>query len=394
MTSSSSPQRRSAATPGAWITWVETVSLGNVARSTTQHPVALAGQQHRGRRAGAAGADDDRVVGRWPCRDLRTRRCLTMRPTGRGIGEVPYSAAGFVPGGVRGGLGPAAQAELGEDVADVVLDGLAADVEALGDLGVGQAVAEQVEHLGLALGQQAAARAWLTRCGRRASAAARRRRRRGGPPRAARTPRARRAPRPSPPRAARRRGRWRARAGSGRPPSASAPARSRRAPRAGTPADRRRRRPGTPAPGQRGGGQRGSGSAVHARAQASQLHRRPHRPSSMSPAARWTSTSSASSGAAAALVRSISVERPLEHVGGQRRLAAREVDRGDGRAASTDAAIEAVEQLLGLLEPALADAQVGQADERAAAQRPCGRVPRAAPPRSAPRRPRATARRR
>ena len=40
----------------------------------------------------------------------------------------------------------------------MVLDGLAADVEALGDLGVGQPVAEEVEHLGLALGQQAARR--------------------------------------------------------------------------------------------------------------------------------------------------------------------------------------------------------------------------------------------
>jgi hypothetical protein len=35
-TSSSSPQLRRAATPGAWIRWVETVSLGNVARSTTR----------------------------------------------------------------------------------------------------------------------------------------------------------------------------------------------------------------------------------------------------------------------------------------------------------------------------------------------------------------------
>ena len=41
MTSSSSPHRWSAATPGAWITWVERVSLGNVARSTasTRYPL-------------------------------------------------------------------------------------------------------------------------------------------------------------------------------------------------------------------------------------------------------------------------------------------------------------------------------------------------------------------
>ena len=29
------PQRLSASTPGAWMKWVETVSLGNVDRSTT-----------------------------------------------------------------------------------------------------------------------------------------------------------------------------------------------------------------------------------------------------------------------------------------------------------------------------------------------------------------------
>jgi hypothetical protein len=30
---SSSPQRRSASTPGGWTQWLETVSLGNVTRS-------------------------------------------------------------------------------------------------------------------------------------------------------------------------------------------------------------------------------------------------------------------------------------------------------------------------------------------------------------------------
>ena len=34
LTASSSPHRCSAATPGAWRTWVERVSLGKVARST------------------------------------------------------------------------------------------------------------------------------------------------------------------------------------------------------------------------------------------------------------------------------------------------------------------------------------------------------------------------
>jgi hypothetical protein len=35
VTCSSSPHRRSASTPGGWMKWVDTVSLGNVARSTT-----------------------------------------------------------------------------------------------------------------------------------------------------------------------------------------------------------------------------------------------------------------------------------------------------------------------------------------------------------------------
>ena len=48
-------------------------------------------------------------------------------------------------------------------------------------------------------------------------------------------------------------------------------------------------------------------------------------------------------------------------------LAPREVDRGE-RARGLDVAVEAVEQLLGLLEAALAHAQVGEPDERAAAQ--------------------------
>ena len=40
VTRSSSPHRCRAATPGAWITWVERVSLGKVARSTasTRYP--------------------------------------------------------------------------------------------------------------------------------------------------------------------------------------------------------------------------------------------------------------------------------------------------------------------------------------------------------------------
>ena len=64
-----------------------------------------------------------------------------------------------------------------------------------------------------------------------------------------------------------------------------------------------------------------------------------------------------------------------------------------GRAASTSA-VETVEQLLGLLEAALPDPQVGEPDERTAAQTSAARAPTAARPRSARRRPRASARRR
>src|SRR5438105_3986491 len=68
-----------------------------------------------------------------------------------GIGEVPYLRP-YLPllvlgaGGVGGRLGPAPEPELGQDVADVVLHGLAADVEAVGDLRVRETMAEEGEH--------------------------------------------------------------------------------------------------------------------------------------------------------------------------------------------------------------------------------------------------------
>ena len=63
------------------------------------------------------------------------------------------------------------------------------------------------------------------------------------------------------------------------------------------------------------------------------------------------------------------VEGPLEDVSGEGGLSLGEVDRGDrtGRFGVVGG-VDPVEQLLGVLEPALADAQVGQPDERAAAQ--------------------------
>jgi hypothetical protein len=71
------------------------------------------------------------------------------------IGEVPYLDAEVLPGRVGGRLGPVAQAELGQQVSDVVLDGLAGDVQPLGDLGVGQPGPDQLQDLGLAPGQGA-----------------------------------------------------------------------------------------------------------------------------------------------------------------------------------------------------------------------------------------------
>ena len=71
------------------------------------------------------------------------------------IGEIPYLGAEVLAGGVGGRLGPVAQAELGQQVADVVLDRLAGDEQPLGDLGVGQAGPDQLQDLGLAPGQGA-----------------------------------------------------------------------------------------------------------------------------------------------------------------------------------------------------------------------------------------------
>ncbi len=86
-------------------------------------------------------------------------------------------------------------------------------------------------------------------------------------------------------------------------------------------------------------------------------------------AARWTSTSSASSGAAALLSGIDLVEGALEDVDGERRLALDQMDRGDGagrRGVGRD--VDVGEQLLGFLESSLHDAEIGEADEGAVAQ--------------------------
>ena len=56
-------------------------------------------------------------------------------------------------GGDGRGLATVFGAELAQDVGDVELDGAGADVETVGDLGVGEPLAEQAEHFPLAPGE-------------------------------------------------------------------------------------------------------------------------------------------------------------------------------------------------------------------------------------------------
>ena len=77
-----------------------------------------------------------------------------MRSSGRsGIGEVPYSAADFTRAAYTAASVRLRRPSLAR-MFRVVLHGLAADEEPVGDLGVRQPVADQVEDLGLSLGQQ------------------------------------------------------------------------------------------------------------------------------------------------------------------------------------------------------------------------------------------------
>ena len=76
--------------------WVETRVARERRPVDHQHPVALAGEQHRGGCAGAAGADDDRVVVVAMVGVLRLVGDRRMRRDRSGrIGEVPYSAPGL-----------------------------------------------------------------------------------------------------------------------------------------------------------------------------------------------------------------------------------------------------------------------------------------------------------
>src|SRR6516225_11215666 len=60
----------------------------------------------------------------------------------------------------RGGLEAAGDAELAQDVRHVHAGGFLADVEGSGDLGVGQAVAEQRNYLALSWSQAGGVRGW------------------------------------------------------------------------------------------------------------------------------------------------------------------------------------------------------------------------------------------
>ena len=70
-----------------------------------------------------------------------------------GVGRVWSGGdeSGFVGG--DDGLGAVAEPELVEDVADVGLDGFLGDDEAVGDLGVGQALGDELEDFGFAWGE-------------------------------------------------------------------------------------------------------------------------------------------------------------------------------------------------------------------------------------------------
>jgi hypothetical protein len=56
-------------------------------------------------------------------------------------------------GSIGGSLGPAAQAQLAQDLADMVLNRFRADDQASGNLAVAQAMSKQGQHLGLALAE-------------------------------------------------------------------------------------------------------------------------------------------------------------------------------------------------------------------------------------------------
>src|SRR5438477_608558 len=83
---------------------------------------------------------------RQPCSGEGARLCSCRARSAR------RDEAGFV--GEDDGLGAVAKIELGQDPADVSLGGLFGDDKGAADLGVGQAVGDQPQYLGLPLGER------------------------------------------------------------------------------------------------------------------------------------------------------------------------------------------------------------------------------------------------
>jgi len=67
-----------------------------------------------------------------------------------------FEAGDALPQGIEGGLGAAAEVQLAQDLAHVGADRRFADGELFGDLAVGPAPGDQLQHLDLALGEQRA----------------------------------------------------------------------------------------------------------------------------------------------------------------------------------------------------------------------------------------------
>src|SRR6266536_1018810 len=87
----------------------------------------------------------------------RTTAAYRIHPGMYAGGELRSAAGGDQPGLIGGDdqLGPVPQAKLGQDPADVGLGGGRADHQPAGDLGVGQALRDQHEHLAFPPGELA-----------------------------------------------------------------------------------------------------------------------------------------------------------------------------------------------------------------------------------------------
>src|SRR5215472_6762207 len=87
-----------------------------------------------------------------------TRRCLSGGMSPRGARPHPKVVRGGQemrpsPRAFAGGLGAVGGAELGQDVGDVLLDGVERDDQVAGDALVGAACGEQAQYFQLAVGE-------------------------------------------------------------------------------------------------------------------------------------------------------------------------------------------------------------------------------------------------